>query len=238
MKQISSEPLTPPAPLTLPQSDRPDPPDIGALSEAHRDELFRRYALLGALGDQERVSNAKFVKLAQEVGLSARTLRRYHTRFRLYGLIGLAPRSRADKGKLHNLSPQMAQVIESLRLTHRDASVRFVYEVACQYAATRGEAAPSMFQVRSICAQIPAPVRLLADGREGEFRNRYRLTYPIHHDLHRVVWQIDHKAPLHVMVRDLRAPSHRCPSGRGSALPNDGGRQCFAHGNGRAAQLR
>ena len=56
-------------------------------------------------------------------------------------------------------------------------------------------------------------MRLLADGREEEFRNRYRLTYPIPHDAHRLVWQIDHKAPLHVLVRDLRAPSHRALSG-------------------------
>jgi len=67
--------------------------------------------------------------------------------------------------------------------------------------------------VRSICTQIPASVRLLADGREEEFRNRYRLTYPIAHDAHRIVWQIDHKAPLHVLVRDLRALSHRAASG-------------------------
>ncbi|HZU69155.1 MAG TPA: Mu transposase C-terminal domain-containing protein [Ktedonobacteraceae bacterium] len=39
------------------------------------------------------------------------------------------------------------------------------------------------------------------------------LTYPIPHDAHRIVWQIDHKAPLHVLVRDLRAPSHRTLSG-------------------------
>jgi putative transposase len=54
---------------------------------------------------------------------------------------------------------------------------------------------------------------LLADGREAEFRNRYRLTYPIAHDPERIVWQIDHKAPLHVLVRDLRAPSHRSLAG-------------------------
>ena len=103
----------------------------------------------------------------------------------------------------------MVQFIESLRLTHRDAPVRFVYEQACQHAVTTGERAPGLWQVRSICVQIPAPVRLLADGREEEFRNRYRLTYPIAHDPHRIVWQIDHKAPLHVLVRDLRALSHR-----------------------------
>jgi putative transposase len=195
------------------ESSERTPPDLGALSEEERNELFRRRTLLGELADQERVSNTTLQERAQEVGVSYRTLRRYHTRFRRYGLAGLAPRTRTDKGKHYIISPQMAQVVESLRLTHRDAPVRSVYEMACRYAAATGEAAPSMFQVRSICEQIPAPVRLLADGREGDFRNRYRLTYPIRHDPHRIVWQIDHKAPLHVLVRDLRVPSHRCRSG-------------------------
>ncbi len=117
------------------------------------------------------------------------------------------------KGTHYIISRHMVEIVQSLRLTHRDASIRHIYELAGQHASTTGEKAPSMFQVRSICAQIPAPVRLLADGREGEFRNRYRITYPIRHDPHRVVWQIDHKAPLHVLVRDLRAPSHAAPSG-------------------------
>ncbi len=209
-----------PAPKPAPQgpSDRvarkdPPNPDVGALSEQIRDELFRRLALLGDLADRERLSNPSLKERAQEVGVSYRTLRRYHTRYRRYGLVGLAPRARTDKGKRYTISPQMAQIVESLRLTHRDAPVRHVYELACQYAATAGEAVPSPYQVRSICAQIPEPIRLLADGREGEFRNRYRLTYPLRHDPHRIVWQIDHKDPLHVMVRDLRAPSHRRPSG-------------------------
>lgn len=188
-------------------------PDLGTLSEAQRDELFRRRDLLGELTEQEHVSNAVLAKRAEAVGVSLRTLRDYHTRIRRDGLAGLAPRSRTDKGKYHGLRAQMVQTVENLRLTHRDATVRFVYELACQHAASTGETAPSLWQVRSICAQIPAPVRLLADGREEEFRNRYRLTYPIPHGAHRIVWQIDHKAPLHLLVRDLRAPSHRTHSG-------------------------
>ena len=224
MKQPQTAPAPLPEPIPalalIPAPERPtgplsreSPPDIGALSGEEREELFRRLALLGELADRERVSNNRLKERALEVGVSYRTLRRYHTRFRSYGLVGLAPRTRADKGKHHNLSPQMVQITESLRLTHRDAPVRSVYELTCQYAATAGEAPPSPYQVRSICKQIPAPVRLLADGREGEFRNRYRLTYPIRHDPHRIVWQIDHKAPLHILVHDRRAPSHRCPSG-------------------------
>lgn len=189
------------------------PPDLGALSEAQRDELFRRRALLGDLAEQAHVSNTDLSQRAEAVGVSLRTVRDYHTRFRRNGLAGLAPRGRQDKGKHHGVSAQMVQAVENLRLTHRDATVRFVYEQACQHAVKVGETAPSLWQVRSICAQIPAPVRLLADGREEEFRNRYRLTYPIPHDAHRLVWQIDHKAPLHVLVRDLRAPSHRVLSG-------------------------
>ncbi len=188
-------------------------PDLGALSETQRNELFRRHALLGELAEQEHVSNALLQKRAEAVGVSLRTLRDYHTRFRHRGLGGLAPSTRADKGTPHLLSPEMVQFIESLRLTHRDASVRFIHELACQHAVATGERAPGIFQVRSICRQISPPVRLLADGRESEFRNRYRLTYPIAHDAHRIVWQIDHKAPLHILVRDLRAPSHRTLSG-------------------------
>jgi putative transposase len=187
--------------------------DLGALSLAQRNALFCRHTLLGELAEQEHVSNALLQKQAEVAGVSLRTLRDYHTRFRREGLVGLAPRGRADKGTSHLLSAHMVQFIEGVRLTHRDASVRFVYELACQHAETKGERAPGLFQVRSICAQIPAPVRVLADGREQEFRNRYRLTYPIAHDPHRIVWQIDHKAPVHVLVRDLRAPSHRTASG-------------------------
>jgi hypothetical protein len=169
-------------------------PDLGTLSGAQRDELFRRRALLGELAEQEHVSNAALAKRAEAVSISLRTLRDYHTRFWRDGLAGLAPRGRQDKGKHHGVSAQMVQVIESLRLTHRDATMRFVYELACQHAVKTGETAPSLWQVRSICTRIPAPVRLLADGREKEFRNRYRLTYPIPHDAQRIVWQIDHKA--------------------------------------------
>ncbi len=184
-------------------------PDLGSLSEQRRDELFRRHALLGPLAEQEHVPNAVMAERAGVVGVSVRTLRSYHTRFRRDGLSGLAPRSRGDTGRPHVLSAQMAHLIESLRLTHRDAPTRFIHELAVDAAVARGDAAPSRFQVRSICAQIPVPVRLLADGREVEFRNRYRLTYPIAHDARRMVWQIDHKAPVPVLVRDLRAPSHR-----------------------------
>jgi putative transposase len=200
------------APASRPLRPR-ELPDLGTLSEEQRNELFRRRALLGELAEQEHVSNDLLRKQAKRVGVSLRTLRDYHTRFQRAGLAGLAPRSRADKGNHHGLSPQMVQLVENVRLTHRDAPVRFVYELACKQAATIGETTPSLWQVRSICRNIPAPVRLLADGREAEFRNRYRLTYPIAHDPGRMVWQIDHKAPLHVLVRDLRAPSHRSLSG-------------------------
>ena len=205
-------------------------PDLGTLSEVERNELFRRRALLGELADKVRVSNAILARRAQEVGVSSRTLRRFHTRYRRYGLMGLVSgtSSRAArasqgerggkggngrKGTHYTISRHMVEVVESLRLTHRDAPIRYIHELTSQHASVTSEKAPSMFQVRSICAQIPAAVRLLADAREGEFRNRYRITYPIRHDPHRIVWQVDHKAPLHVLVKDLRAPSHRTASG-------------------------
>ena len=54
----------------------PAQPDLGALSEAQRDELFRRRALLGELAEQEHVSNAVLAQRAETVGVSLRTLER------------------------------------------------------------------------------------------------------------------------------------------------------------------
>ena len=129
-----------PARRTVPLRVRPD---LGALSEAQRDELFSRRALLGELAEQEHVSNAVLAKRAEAVGVSLRTLRDYHTRFQRDGLAGLAPRGRADKGKHHRVSTQMVQTVENLRLTHRDAAVRFVHELACQHAASTGKPPPA-----------------------------------------------------------------------------------------------
>lgn len=116
-------------------------PDLGTLSETQQDELFRR-ALLGELAEQEHVSNTLLIKRAEAVGVSLRTLWDYHTRFRRDGLAGLVPHLRGDKGTCKLLSSQMVQFIENLRLTHCDTTVRFVYEQACQHAATTGERAP------------------------------------------------------------------------------------------------
>src|SRR6266851_7883557 len=79
-------------------------PDLGALSETQQDELFRRHALLGKLAEQGHVSNTLLQKRAEAVGVSLRTLRDYHTRFRREGFAGLAPRERTDKGTSHLLS--------------------------------------------------------------------------------------------------------------------------------------
>jgi transposase InsO family protein len=168
--------------------------------------IEQRYSALGDLAEAETLKDEDIDTLATSQGWTTHQATRWLGRYRAEGMMGLAPASRpAHARRLPDLGTLSEQ--------HRDAPVRFVYEQACQHAVKTGERAPGLWQVRSICAQIPAPVRLLADGREEEFRNRYRLTYPIAHDPHRIVWQIDHKAPVHVLVRDLRAPSHRSLSG-------------------------
>lgn len=50
-------------------------PDLGVLSETQRNELFRRYTLLGELAAQEHVSNTLLQKRAEAAGVSLRTLR-------------------------------------------------------------------------------------------------------------------------------------------------------------------
>ena len=119
--------------------------------------------------------------LAEKAGVSPRTLRYYLRGVRGWGLAGLAPRPRSDKGKRHGISEQVVQLIEGIRLSHLDYPVRAVYEAACERARSLGLVEPSRWQVRDIWPD-PEAVRLLADGREDEYRNRYRLTYRIPHN--------------------------------------------------------
>jgi putative transposase len=186
------------------------PPDLGALDDSALQEIFRRRDLLGELADRDSVPNAELAARATQVGISVRQLRYYHTAYRKHGLAGLAPRRRSDKGKMHNLSERMVQLVQDLRLTNKDLPIHALYKSAFEKAVELGETPPTQWQVRKICESIPAPVKLIADKRYDEFRNKYRFTFGI--TFSGIVYQIDHTV-VDVLVVDNRQRSSRSKSG-------------------------
>lgn len=187
--------------------------DWGSLSNAAVDIAFQRKAALDAWAEQEHVTRRQAEAAAKEAQIHPSTWRRWWSWYRADGLLGLAPRQRRDTGTRRLISSQLAEAITGIRLSQADLPVRAVYDRAVTLAIALQEPPPSLWQVRQICAQIPAPVKLLADGREAAFRNRYRLTHPIAWGHEQMVYQMDHKAPLHLVIRDERPLPQRSPSG-------------------------
>jgi len=185
---------------------------LATLDESALEEVYRRRAILGDLADQPQVTNAQVEARARATGVSTRTIWNYLRDYRQHGLAGLAPLQRSDIGQYHGLNERVVQLVMGIRLSRRDWSVRAVYEEACRKARLLNEPEPSEWQVRRICDSIPEPVRLLADGREDEFRNQYRFTCRMRFDGTRIVYQIDH-TQIDVLVVDRRDPKYRTTSG-------------------------
>jgi putative transposase len=187
-----------------------DQRDLGALTEDVLATIYRRHQLLGELAVKASTTEAEVAARSKEVGVARSTLWGYLASYRKYGLVGLAPKQRADKGELHGLTERMIDLVRSLRLSNKDWSVQSVFKAAQVKANELQEPAPSLWQVRQIIAKIPLSVLLVADGRENEFRNLYRFTAPINRE--GVIYQIDH-CRIDLLVIDMRQARDRKNSG-------------------------
>lgn len=193
----------------------------GTLDEAAFAEIDRRYQLLGdTLIKQVRINgktSRKAVKArALEMGCSEKRLWNYLADYREYGLVGLAPRERSDKGSSHIISPRMRSVITGLCLPRRRRlSINKVHEEAYRRARALGEPEPSKWQVRTISASIPKPDKLLAEGREEKFKSKYAITYSLaflEEWNPQVILEIDH-TQIDVLAKDMRLKKYRSKSG-------------------------
>src|SRR5579885_223862 len=89
---------------------RPPKRAAGTLDEAAFAEIDRRYQLLGEQLIKQVLREGKASRKAvraraEEVGCSEKTLWNYLSAYREFGLQGLAPQERSDKGKSHIISP-------------------------------------------------------------------------------------------------------------------------------------
>lgn len=197
--------------LTKEKSAKRPKRDLGALDEAALEEMYRRRELLGDLANKKKVTREDVQDRAREVGVGTSTLWDYLRAYREYGLKGLAPAVRSDKGSYHIISARVVNLVMGIRLHLPSIPESRVHEIACEKAQKLGEIEPTASQVRSICVSIPEPLKLLSKGRDDQFRNKYQITYPIIFET--VVYQIDIKDSVPVMLIDKRAPKYRTKTG-------------------------
>ena len=184
--------------------------DVGPLDLDDLQIMYDRRTELGDLAYKQEVSDAEVKARAMEVGKSSRTLWTWLSAFRVDGLAGLVPKKRSDAGSYHNISSDVVDLVRAIRLTHPDWSSRAVFEEAKRMLEKLGKSAPSPWQVRRICQEISPAVKVLADKRVNEFRNRYRFTYP--REYSGVSFEMDHHR-VDVLLRDMRQPKYRAANG-------------------------
>ncbi|NWJ94199.1 MAG: DDE-type integrase/transposase/recombinase [Chloroflexi bacterium] len=177
-------------------------PELMALDSAAIAVIEERLEKLGNLDYHIAITDDSVKARAAEVGISPRQLWQYISQLRKHGLAGLAPKSSFQKETHYQISERIQTVIKGIRLDNVDYPIRAVYETACQKARLLGEAEPSLWQVRVICDEIAAPVKLLADKRRTEFRNNYRFTHRVASGQSIIYMLDDHT--VDVLVKDMR----------------------------------
>jgi putative transposase len=197
-----------------PQEDKKEesspPRSSGSLTQKDWDIIDERISCLGDLRHKEKVSNKELDERAREVGWSRRTLRNWHTAYCKHGFLGLAPNEeRSDKGQRHG-SEWITEITEGICLSYPGWSVRAVHQEVCRRARRRGEPEPGLWKVRAIYKEISPATRFIADGREDDFRNGYRISGKMKY--RGVTYQIDHTR-VDVLVRDIRRGNARSKSG-------------------------
>jgi putative transposase len=180
----------------------------GSLFEKDLAEIERRTLRLGWLLEKLEVTDNDVQKRAKEIGCSPRTLWYNLGRHRKYGPLGLARDERSDKGGRHT-DDWYTDIIVACRLTKKDATVNWVYEEVCRRARHRGMLEPSYWRVRSVCEEINGYFKAIADGREDDFRNRFRFAGRL--KIEGVVYEIDH-TQVDVLVKDIRSKRIRAKS--------------------------
>lgn len=128
---------------------------------------------------------------AREIGISARTLQRWHQFYRVGGVAALDPRARTDKG-VRRTSAETVQLVERLALTRPRPSVATLHRLAVTDARAKELPAPSYGTVRQIVEALdPALVTLALEGPVS-YRDKHELVFRCRAEHPNQTWQSDH----------------------------------------------
>lgn len=178
--------------------------------------MDERPALLALMGDDARTAALKrfgllrahledgipLTRLAQAEGIPLRTMQRWVTHYRQYGLAGLARKERRDRG-MHHFPPELVQVVEGLALCQPPPSAASVHRQLRAIAGQRGWPVPSYATIYSLIRRLDPGLLTLAHQGSKAYKERFDLLYRREVDRPNTVWLGDH-TPLDFLVRDER----------------------------------
>src|ERR1700674_3087802 len=136
--------------------------ELGSFHESAREVALERFRIIQPCLEQDRSLSL----IAKNAGIPYRTIHRWMTQYRRFGLVALARKGREDRGKRRALSPRLLEIVEALALETPPLPIAAIYRRICQIAQHTGCAVPSYDVVYEVVRQVPAGLLTLA--HEGE----------------------------------------------------------------------
>jgi len=167
-----------------------------SLAEHERGEALRRFRELRPLLE-EGVPPAP---IAQQLGVTVRTLQRWVRRYHAQGLSGLVRTPRSDAGR-RRLPPDLQRFIEGLALRTPPPSAASIHRRAAVVARERGWGVPSYDCVHDIVRALDPALITLAHKGPKVYGAQFDLVVRREATAPNELWQADH-TPLDLWVRD------------------------------------
>jgi putative transposase len=193
--------------MTLPSSQRQAPSktfptgnDIDSLadrSEAERAEAFEHFKVIQPFLED----GVPLPSLAQQHGMSLRTVQRWLKQYQQGGLFALCRKPRSDRGTRRVLSLESVQLIEALALQKPRLSIAAISRKVAEIAKQQGSQAPAYDLVHDIVRQMdPALLTLVHEGNKV-YSETFELLYRREAEAPNAIWQADHTL-LDIVLKD------------------------------------
>jgi putative transposase len=102
--------------------------ELASLQESAREIALERFRIIQPYLEEDRSLSV----IARKARISYRTIHRWLTRYRRFGLAALARKGRGDRGKRRALSPQLLELVQALALEVPPLPIAVIYRRICQ----------------------------------------------------------------------------------------------------------
>ena len=114
--------------------------ELASLDQSARETALERFQIIQPCLEQDRSLSV----IAKEAGIPYRTVHRWISRYRQFGLAGLARKPREDRGKRRALPPQLLEITEALALQSPPMPIAAIHRRVCQVAVDYRQRSPKL----------------------------------------------------------------------------------------------
>jgi putative transposase len=125
---------------------------------------------------REHEDGVPWVRIAEDSGVPARTLRRWAAAYRA-DPTSLRRPARSDKGQ-RRTPAELIEAAEALALRHPTPTTAYIHRRVSDIARDRGLPAPSYSSIRSTVQAVDPGLRTLATKGDAAYRDRFELRVP------------------------------------------------------------